>query len=136
MELSRGVCPRDYDIIISGSIPEVCPDDFPTHEKHTESDHGDVCRNDNIHGLNIGSAAFLAPRAVPGALILETVLDTAVPHHDAQQVLLDGLLGQRHDVRGPGGTFGPHQDLSGRDVNLGMKVVLSPVLSSLYYTEY
>jgi len=32
----------------------VCPDNFPTIERHTESNHGDVCRNEKYHGFNVG----------------------------------------------------------------------------------
>ena len=32
----------------------VCPDNFPTLERHTEANHGDVCRNANSHGYNMG----------------------------------------------------------------------------------
>lgn len=31
-----------------------CPSGFPKLERHSESNHGDVCRNDNIHGYNDG----------------------------------------------------------------------------------
>ena len=31
-----------------------CPDGFPSLERHTESDHGDVCRNEKGSGLNVG----------------------------------------------------------------------------------
>jgi len=32
----------------------VCPDNFPTIERHSQANHGDVCRNKKRHGFNVG----------------------------------------------------------------------------------
>ena len=44
-------------VVTSGSEPEnvaKCPAGFPNLEKHTGSNNGDICRNEKIHGLNVG----------------------------------------------------------------------------------
>jgi len=37
-----------------GNSIAVCPDNFPTIERHFEANHGDVCRNKKRHGFNVG----------------------------------------------------------------------------------
>ena len=32
----------------------ICPPGFPNLERHSEANHGDVCRNEKLHGFNKG----------------------------------------------------------------------------------
>jgi len=41
-------------VVTAQSDQAVCPDNFPTVERHTEANHGDMCRNKKIHGFNVG----------------------------------------------------------------------------------
>jgi len=44
-----------FAFVLTGShAGEVCPPNFPKLERHTEKDHGDVCRNEKFHGFNVG----------------------------------------------------------------------------------
>ena len=46
-----------FHITSSGSDAETaakCPDGFPNYERHTGCNNGDVCRNEKMHGLNVG----------------------------------------------------------------------------------
>ena len=87
-----------------------------------------------FQSLHISISAVLAARAVPGSLVQEPLLDRAVPDHDAQQVLSDGLRGELHDVRGLRGALRPDQDLScghvdlARNVRGGFTVILLTVM--------
>ena len=51
---------------------------------------------------------------VPDRSIVEAIPDRGVPDHDAQQVLINGSLGQGGDAGGGGGPLGSKQDGVGR----------------------
>ena len=71
-----------------------------------------------LHGLEVALNAVVTVAAVPALLVPQPIDHRHVPDHDAEQVLVDGLLSQGHDVSARGGSLAPEHDGTCWDVNL------------------
>merc|ERR1712165_526711 len=60
--------------------------------------------------VKVSGNRVLMGRRVPDRSVVEAIPDRGVPDHDAQQVLVNGGLGQRGDGGGGGGALGSKQD--------------------------
>ena len=71
-----------------------------------------------FHGLQVALDAVVAVAAVPALLVPQPIHHRDVPDHDAEQVLIDGLLSQGHDVAAGGRALAPEHDGVGWDIDL------------------
>ena len=71
-------------------------------------------------------------RRVPDRRVVEAIPDRGVPDHDAQQVLVDGSLGQRGDGGGGGGALGSKQDGVRRCRRGDWETLVEYILAALY----
>ena len=82
--------------------------------------------------VQVSGNRVLVGRRVPDRSVVEAIPDRGVPDHDAQQVLVDGSLGQRGDGGGGGGALGPKQDGVRRCRRGHWETLLENILSALY----